>query len=178
MQIRINEFPVPIRKADGTLSEVNLANSVSIVQNLTVTGVGTPEPTFSISPDYDCKGERNEDEIVIHVEPVLGQNTGDQRKLTFSGPGAPNGILKNGAYIVSTDTEEVGRFQCLFGARKVTKDVLIVDATQQAAFQSAFGGEIGQAKYNPTFDRDLDGSVKVTDSNEFGAAASKVVVCQ
>lgn len=176
MQLRINEFPVPIRKADGTLGEVNLANSVSIVQNLTVTGVGTPEPTFTLIPD-DLPGTRNEDEVIVHVEPVLGEGASDQRKLTFSGAGAPNGILKDGAYVLMAGEDVVGRFQCLFGAHKVTCDVLIVDDAQRTAFQSAFGKNIGQSGYNPTFDRDLDGGVKTTDLNEFGASASKVVVC-
>lgn len=174
LSLVVNEFPICIRQANGTLSQVSLAGSTSNVQNVTVLGVSEPVPEFSLIQDSGYLGVKNADAVVIHVEPVLGAP--DQRKLTFSGAGAPNGLLKPGAYMLFAGEEIVGRFQVLFAARKVTREVMLIDQQQQAAFQASLGANIGQANYNPEFDADLDGSVNITDLNELGGANQKVIV--
>lgn len=177
LSIAINEFPVPFRKPDGSIGQLDLsAAASSIVHNITVKDVPTPEPEFSVWADDDWAGAKNLDPITTHVEPVFGAGAENQRKLTFSGTGAPNGLLKDGAYILYAGDDIVARFQVLFGGKLATRESVMVDAAQSAAFAAAFGGVFGDDKYQAQFDAELDGSIAVTDSARLSASKAKFLI--
>lgn len=168
----VNQFPVPHTQPDGSPGSANLEGNISRVHNVGVTfdtpPAELPAFTLAVNPAFLRAAGANPvfdpAKVTVTVTPVEGEPT--RFKLTFSGEGAPGGVLKDGAYRLKMGATTIGTFNACYGAREETVLVkrVVVDQQQITAFVAAFAGD---AEYDPQFDFDLDGQIKVTDLSEF-----------
>lgn len=176
----VNEFSIACTDPDGNPGEVSLVGKISLVQNLGVTYDVAPSstPAFTLTSNPNMArisgaAITNTLPVTVNAEPI----DGTKFKLTFSGDGAPGGFLKTGAYRLKAGSVVIGAFNVCFGAREESVMVrrVIIDAAQVAAFNGTFSGDL---PYDPEFDVNLDGQVKVEDSSAMTANAGTLWIAK
>ncbi len=165
----VNEYLAPCTLPDGSPGQVSLIGQISRVQNIGVTYDVAPSstPSFSLAPNTNMV--RASGAAIASGQPVtinVEQISSTKYKLTFSGDGAPNGLLLDGAYKLKQGTATIGTFNVCYGAREETVMVrrVVVDKAQADAFTAVYQGDV---PYDAAFDFDLDSQVKNEDLNQF-----------